>query len=390
MARVTRVNASLLALFVAALAACTSPAPQAKVPTQQRPSPPAPTPHTRTPALPPPSSPTPAQVEMVTPAPSIPPSSELPFPANIRIAYSHALTAPLYVIREDGTELFAIAGLGQAVDCGVFPAWSPDGTRLAFQCYDAATGNADIYESDLTGSVITRLTTSESFDTQPVWSPDGWSIAFRSQPTPYGWNLLVLDLSLSRVTTVATVPPNETGATDAAFDWSPDGQRLVFYDSSEGARIYVVNADATGKVRLLPTYAADPDWSPLDDRIAYVGEDGIRILGLADHRDVLALPGVGLGSPKWSPDGLNIAATEFSEDGGLLLYQVETHTNRKALAGTHILSYCWAPDSVRIAFVGSDGDPPTWSIYLLDIRNGDLAWVAPIDPYVFDDIACQP
>lgn len=377
MAKVTTRATFLFLLLPIGLVACTNPARQESLPTPK--------------ATYPPPSPSPTQPVLLPPAPTQPPTQvlrDLPYPVAFRIAYSSAMPAPLYVTRADGTDLFAIAGPGRAKHC-TSPAWSPDGTRLAFECYDPDTHNADVYESDLTGTLITRLTTSRTFDTQPVWSPDGFSVAFRSERTAQGWDLVVLGLSESSPTTIATIRPSDTGATDAAFDWSPDGNRLVFNESSE-RRLYVVDADGTGMAQLPPAFAEQPDWSPVEDRIAYAGQDGIRMIGVEDHRDVLAIPGWALYSPKWSPDGLRIAATEFSEEGGLHLYEVASRTHTKLMPGIRILSYCWAPDSVRVAFVGSDGHPPTWSIYILDTRDGDIAWVAPIDPFIFDEIACQP
>ena len=58
------------------------------------------------------------------------------------------------------------------------PAWSPDGTEIAFHSF--RDGNAEIYSMNADGSGETRLTTNPSFDGFPAWSPDGSRIAFRS------------------------------------------------------------------------------------------------------------------------------------------------------------------------------------------------------------------
>ena len=75
----------------------------------------------------------------------------------------------------DGTELTRLTN-----DSGVdaFPAWSPDGRRIAFQ--PDRTGNGDIYSIDIDGSGLMRLTDDRGQDGAPAWSPDGRWIAFHS------------------------------------------------------------------------------------------------------------------------------------------------------------------------------------------------------------------
>ena len=59
------------------------------------------------------------------------------------------------------------------------PAFSPDGTRLAF--VRETGGNADIYVANADGSAARRLTHAAGSDYNPAWSPDGTQIAFASK-----------------------------------------------------------------------------------------------------------------------------------------------------------------------------------------------------------------
>ena len=82
----------------------------------------------------------------------------------------------------------AIDGTGQRVlDPGVdaaSPAWSPDGSRIAFS--GTRNGNIDIYVMDADGSNLRRLTTDPNDDLHPSWSPDGTRIVYDSGRLPRG------------------------------------------------------------------------------------------------------------------------------------------------------------------------------------------------------------
>jgi Tol biopolymer transport system component len=62
--------------------------------------------------------------------------------------------------------------LDPSVGRGVNPAWSPDGTRIAY------TKNGDIFVINADGSGQTKLTDHPAGDWEPRWSPDGNKIVF--------------------------------------------------------------------------------------------------------------------------------------------------------------------------------------------------------------------
>src|SRR5262245_46423851 len=71
---------------------------------------------------------------------------------------------------------------------GSDPAWSPDGTKIAFTIYKRDQFGAsvgDIYVMSADGTAVTQLTANTLDDRQPAWSPDGGKIVFsRYDPGP--------------------------------------------------------------------------------------------------------------------------------------------------------------------------------------------------------------
>ena len=88
----------------------------------------------------------------------------------------------LYLIRPDGSENHQILG-GDAE----YPAWSPDGRRLAFMSLGFPPGSSsaayEIYVVDVDGGNLQRLTNVSGEDGWPAWSHDGTRIAYTRMPT---------------------------------------------------------------------------------------------------------------------------------------------------------------------------------------------------------------
>jgi Tol biopolymer transport system component len=64
------------------------------------------------------------------------------------------------------------AGLTRLTDGEDYgPAWSPDGTRVAFQRFHGGGAHSDIYVMNADGTHLQRLTRRGGF--QPDWSPMG-------------------------------------------------------------------------------------------------------------------------------------------------------------------------------------------------------------------------
>jgi TolB protein len=141
------------------------------------------------------------------------------------------------------------------------PAWSPDGTRIAFVS-GRAQHYTDVYVMGADGTGQIRLTESPGLDSGPAWSPDGSRIAFVSEREgALNPEIYVMNADGTGQTNLAN---------NSRFDqhptWSPGGSQIAFAsgDLAGNPEIYVMNADGTGQTNLTdnPAFDADPAWSP--------------------------------------------------------------------------------------------------------------------------------
>jgi Tol biopolymer transport system component len=83
----------------------------------------------------------------------------------------------VYLMNEDGAQFERLPV--RAAGSSIFsPAWSPDGSKVAFVSPDRQTGNDSIYVVDLGSGELTRITRGAAPARSPTWAPDGRSIAF--------------------------------------------------------------------------------------------------------------------------------------------------------------------------------------------------------------------
>jgi Tol biopolymer transport system component len=121
------------------------------------------------------------------------------------------------------------------------PAWSPDGTRIAFS--SERDGNAEIYVMKADGSGVTRLTNTKADDGDPSWSPDGKRIAFVSGRNGKA-EIFTMNADGSDQKTLVSMDRGD--AVDPR--WSPDGATIAFVHRPDGV---------TGSAAIICTVSAD-------------------------------------------------------------------------------------------------------------------------------------
>ncbi len=198
-----------------------------------------------------------------------------------------------------------------------YPAWSPDGKRLAY------SSGSDVQEAIyiLDSSGVRQLTEKGSVKGFARWSPDGWKIAYYTFQKEGGkpGTLRVINADGSGQTPVF---PNDTQSrqTGDCFDgfpggWFPGGQRLLYRGSLQGTlAICAVNADGSDVQVILADKdreSFDPALSPDGSRIAFVsgnGKDQIFLMNADGTRPrPLISDDADDKNPTWSPDGQWIA-----------------------------------------------------------------------------------
>ena len=194
------------------------------------------------------------------------------------------------------------------------PAWSRDGTQIAFR--RDTEGQAEIYRMSADGSAQTRLTSRPGLDFLASWSPAG-KIAFAGGGSG-NFEIYVMNSDGTAVTNLTN-----NLAEDSYPAWSPDGSKIAFSSRREisNGAIYVMAADGSDVKRITDGgYGGDgrPAWSPDGTKIVfhrvvscdyYSCERDLFVVNAADGSGLTHLTSGAEdeGDPAWSPDGAWIA-----------------------------------------------------------------------------------
>jgi len=197
--------------------------------------------------------------------------SQAPAWCGTRIAYMSddyfGQFPDVYVMNQDGTGRTRLTLDNAAFD--EFPSWSPTCAQIAYTTDPNGRDQIVIMNAD--GSGARQLTSGATGvrHSHPAWSPDGSRIAFMRDSVggPLAWQIFVMNADGTGQTLVTQ--PHGYGWDDFPT-WSPDGTEIAFASNRTPIGTYIMNADGSGA-----TYFTDGDWS-WGARAAWFGRGAAR------------------------------------------------------------------------------------------------------------------
>jgi Tol biopolymer transport system component len=208
----------------------------------------------------------------------------------------------------------------------IYPTWSPDGTKIAFERGFGKEGGSHLFVMNADGSDVHQVSVVETASGGPSWTPDGSELVF---DTALGISSIGADGSA----------PRHLGAKGFSPTVSPDGKTIVF-ERTPG--LVAMNADGSGEHKLVePPRGStsgknatlftlrEPEWAP----------DGKHLLFV--KMDILAVT---------KPDG-GATIEVVDADGG----NERTVTKVRSLL-PEVVAPSWSPDGESIVFAGRRGE----------------------------------
>ena len=258
---------------------------------------------------------------------------------------------------------------------------TPPSGALVFRA--EANLNFDLYRVNLDGSGLVNITNSPGFEGSGTWSPSGETIAFTSDRGGES-DIYVMNEDGSGLRNI-TNSPNENSAFSS---WSPDGSRILFSVSTDAdgpVEYWVMDADGTNPELLFPrcTGCVILDWSPDGSRLVgyqtegeqtqlfVINSDGSNVRKLADLANSFA-------RARWSPDGSIIAygVSKRAGTGGEVWLINDDGSGQRMLyeRSTNAISWSsaisWSPGGESLAIDALD------QLVVADIGSSDVRVIA--------------
>jgi dipeptidyl aminopeptidase/acylaminoacyl peptidase len=288
------------------------------------------------------------------------------------------------------------------------PDWSPDGRYVVYTKYhDDAL---ELCLLDLQTNKWKQITKNAAATLDPRWSPDGSRIAFVSTAYNRYFHIFVMSIENDIPKTIERVTAETTTAAKRYYysqvdheispAWSPDGKDLLFvynHDRIYGTGGFWRQEARTGAPPKLiyyedTTWRARPDWSRDGRRIVYASYDRRQWHQLwmttPDGGDPLPLT---FGeydntSPRWSPDGKQIAFIS-NRSGNTELWTVQTVGGMQRKIEQKELKYRNPVGKISLTVLDESGKPSAARVF---VRAAGGRFFGPDDAWLHADDSFVP
>ena len=251
----------------------------------------------------------------------------------------------IYTVCPDGSSLKQLkTGPLSSPGTDSSPAWSPDGSKIAFA--SSRSGSSQIYIMGADGGDPKKITSDYSNDF-PIWLPNGQQIAFRTTDSKGLWWWRIVNIESDEMKQLTKPSYDFFFQTPA---WSPDGKSVAFMSLVEqklrndgSSQIHVKNVDGSNDHALTSDIWANmsPVWSHDGTKIAFISERDGAYNQFALY--VMAKDGTDLqkltepifsenAKLSWSPDGRQIAIADEGTNRNIEIIDTTTEGFARTLA----------------------------------------------------------
>ncbi|HEV8356939.1 MAG TPA: hypothetical protein VGQ17_09270 [Gemmatimonadales bacterium] len=251
--------------------------------------------------------------------------------AATRILFLNDADKRIWRVDSDGAEQVATTPAGVTA---MSPAWSPDGSKLAYMQLARDGVKPIVVQATASGTRTVLPSTGTTQNITPAFSPDGRTLLF-ARMSEQGTALYAINAQ-----TYCCLEKLTGGRFAENFSptYSPDGRRVGFVSTRAGGQqIYVMAADGTDQELLVPFdyggsgNANAPDWSPDGAAIAYHRDAGgtpqIWTFDLSGRQARQWTSSGRNEDPSWAPDGRHLVFVS-DRTGRRQLFVVDTETAR--------------------------------------------------------------
>jgi Tol biopolymer transport system component/DNA-binding winged helix-turn-helix (wHTH) protein len=273
----------------------------------------------------------------------------------------------------------------------IFPAWSPQGDRIAFVRAEGPFAGAPLsihtvpWSGGQTKKVADLVTPAVLHLRHPIpmlaWSPDGRYLVYGERPPDAPAKIVRFDLA-ERKRTVLSDPPQRTDAVgDFGPRYSPDGKRIAFFRGVAvwNLDLWLMDADGGDARRITELRMVEADaiaWTPDGQELLFTAGDGFKFRSYSINPDEGVphpLPGLGENDRGLSIAGNRLVFAKFGYEG-LRLWQVapRSQADRSTPArdfGIDGLKLVFSPTRDRIAWQSRQSG--SWQIWLADWDGGN-------------------